>query len=91
MGRIDFQDYDYLWECLLKNRRVYNKKIWRSGFVGWDNSPRKGKRAMIVRGATSEKFAGYINICTYQNMRILIRQELRIAIVIHLTKRSMTR
>lgn len=61
MGRIDFQDYDYLWECLLKNRRVYNKKIWRSGFVNWDNSPRKGERAMIVQGAAPEKFAGYIS------------------------------
>lgn len=59
-GNIDLQDYDDLWSCLLHNRRVYNKKIWRSGFVSWDNSPRKGNRAMIVQGAAPEKFAGYI-------------------------------
>lgn len=68
MGRIDFQDYDSLWECLLNKRRIYGKKIWRSGFVSWDNSPRKGKRAMIVRGATPEKFAGYIT-------RLLLNRE----------------
>ena len=59
-GKIDFQNYDYLWKCILNNKRKYGKKIWRSAFVNWDNSPRKGHKAMIVQGATPEKFGKYI-------------------------------
>lgn len=58
---IDFGNYDYLWEKILRNKKTYdNREIFKGCFVGWDNSPRKGKNSMIVRGATPEKFKRYL-------------------------------
>ena len=60
MGWTEFLDYDYVWKCLLDNKKKYGKKIWRSAFVNFDNSPRKGKKALILQGATPEKFEKYL-------------------------------
>lgn len=57
LRRIDFQDYDYLWDKIIRRKRTYlGKPIFRGGFVGWDNSPRKEKNSMIVRGGSAEAF-----------------------------------
>lgn len=57
LGITDFLSYDYLWKRILNNREDYcGKKIIRGAFVGFDNSPRKGKKGMIIYGATPEKF-----------------------------------
>ncbi len=57
----DYQDYDKLWNLILKNHATYNgKKIVMGGFPCWDNSPRKGKNSRIIKGATPEKFANYL-------------------------------
>ena len=62
IGLTDFLDYDYIWTCLLKNHKNYNnKKIFRSAFVDFDNSPRKGKKSLIMKGASPEKFKWYLN------------------------------
>lgn len=54
---IDYQNYDKLWSYILKRKRTYNGKTIQKGcFVNWDNSARKGKNSMIVKGATPEKF-----------------------------------
>jgi hypothetical protein len=60
MGWTEFFDYDYVWQSLLNNKRQYGKKIWRSAFVNFDNSPRKGKKALIIRGASPSKFEQYL-------------------------------
>ena len=60
MGWTEFFDYDYVWQSLLNNKRQYGKKIWRSAFVNFDNSPRKGKKALIIRGASPLKFEQYL-------------------------------
>lgn len=58
---IDYQNYDYLWKKNLKRKRTYsNKTIYKSCFVAWDNSPRKEKNSMIVKGATPKKFGKYL-------------------------------
>lgn len=58
----DFQNYDKLWKYNIKRKRTYSgKKIYKSCFVGWDNSPRKAKNSMIVKGQTPEKFEKYLN------------------------------
>ena len=55
--RIDFQDYNNLWNCILKRRRTYDGlPIQKGCFVGWDNSARKGYDCMIVRGSSPEAF-----------------------------------
>ncbi len=58
---IDGLDYDYLWNCLLRRKRAYlGKRLIKGCFVNFDNSPRKGKRAFITKGATPEKFGRYL-------------------------------
>lgn len=60
---IDYQDYDRIWNLLLKKNRTYNgRKIVRGCFTDWDNSPRRGKNgSMIVKGASPSKFRVYFN------------------------------
>lgn len=54
---IDFQDYNLLWKKNINRTRTYNgKEIFKGCFVGWDNSPRKGKDSMIVKNNTPENF-----------------------------------
>lgn len=60
--RIDYQSYDKLWQHILERNRTYDgKDIIRSCFSGWDNSPRKEKNSMIVRGSSPEKFRRYLS------------------------------
>lgn len=65
---IDFQDYDKLWKYIINRKRTYEgKTIYKSCFVGWDNSPRKNKASMIVKGQSSEKFKKYLNMLINNN------------------------
>jgi hypothetical protein len=46
----------------IHKKRFYNgKKVLRSGFVNFDNSPRKGKKALVIRGGNPEKFSHYMS------------------------------
>lgn len=51
--------YDDVWDRILKYQK-YQGKISYGGFVGYDDSPRRGDRGMVVRGKTPEKFKQYI-------------------------------
>ena len=65
---IDFQNYNSLWNKIINRTRTYNhKEIFKGCFVGWDNSPRKGKNSMIVKGGTPENFKA--------NLRKLVTQK----------------
>lgn len=62
---IDFQEYDGLWNKIIKRNRMYGKKHIQKGcFVNWDNSARKGHKSMIVKNVSPEKF--------YKNLKMLI-------------------
>lgn len=57
LKRIDYQNYDKLWQKIISRKRTYaGKPIFRGCFSGWDNSPRKGKDSMIVKGGNPETF-----------------------------------
>lgn len=61
LGLTDFLSYDYIWKRLINNKETYGgKKLWRGAFVGFDNSPRKGKKGMIIKGGTPKKFHKYL-------------------------------
>lgn len=61
LGWTDFLSYDYIWKKIIDNKESYGgKKLWKGAFVGFDNTPRKGKKALIIKGATQKKFAYYI-------------------------------
>ena len=62
IGLTDFLSYDYIWKRILNNKERYGgKKLWKGAFVSFDNSPRKGKRGMIIKGATPSKFEKYLD------------------------------
>ncbi len=55
--QIDYQDYQTLWEKNICRTRTYQgKPIIRGCFCGWDNSPRKEKKSMIVKNGTPQNF-----------------------------------
>ncbi len=56
--RIDMQDYEDVWARIRAKTRTYGgREIVQGGFVGWDNSPRRGdKGPMIVRNGTPQSF-----------------------------------
>ena len=57
MKRLDFQDYNRIWNKIIKRKRTYNEKIIQKGcFVGWDNSARKGRNSMIIKNCSPKKF-----------------------------------
>lgn len=54
-------NYDKVWKRLLKNaRRCKDNSTFYGGFVGYDDTPRRGKKGRIVLGQTSEKFEKYM-------------------------------
>lgn len=49
-----------MWYYTNNRNRTYNgKPILKGCFSGWDNSDRKGKESMIVKGKTPNKFKKY--------------------------------
>ena len=55
---VGIRDYDRTWEEILGNKRV-RKNMIASGFIDWDNTPRKGNRGYFYRGSTPAKFGKY--------------------------------
>ena len=74
---ISFYEYDVLWEQLLLNARKHPETTFYHGaFVSYDDSPRRGdKGAIIVKGATPEKFQKYfselVKISSEQNKEFI--------------------
>lgn len=57
----DIRSYDTVWQRILDRTPVSaGKPIIPGAFVDWDNTARKHKRALILHGATPEKFSSYI-------------------------------
>ena len=69
LGLIDYLSYDKIWKAIINNKEDYGgKRLWRSGFVNFDNSPRKGKKGMILKGGTPTKFSYYLEeLCKSKN------------------------
>lgn len=51
--------YDDIWQYILSDYSV-NKNTYYGGFVGYDDTPRRGVRGDVIVGATPEKFEKYI-------------------------------
>ncbi|OIJ21728.1 glycosyl transferase [Anaerobacillus alkalidiazotrophicus] len=55
-------DYDITWKRILKrNMKVENKQVFLGAFVDWDNTARKGEKALVFNGANPEKFEKYLS------------------------------
>ena len=51
--------YDDVWKQIIEEKPRDNKDI-AGAFVGWDNTPRKGKQGRVIVGATPKKFEFYL-------------------------------
>ena len=65
-------DYDVVWKKILGNvKRQQNEAIFAGCFVRYDDTPRRGKQGIIVKGESPEKFKKYmeelLNLCQAYN------------------------
>jgi hypothetical protein len=57
----NIMDYDQIWSRIVERTESKNdSKTFLGAFVDWDNSPRKRKTGLILKGATPEKFTHYL-------------------------------
>lgn len=54
-------NYDDVWNKIISNREVGDNYFY-GGFVGYDDTPRHGKRGIVIYGQTPHKFRNYM-IC----------------------------
>ena len=66
-GRPLFLKYDDIWKSLL-SYRDYRDKVFYGGFVGYDDSPRRGAEGTIIEGTTPEKFRIYFSKLIAKNI-----------------------
>lgn len=59
VGCRDFLSYDKIWDLILRRKKCGEKKTFLGAFPGWDNTARKGKAGMVVKGSTPQKFEIY--------------------------------
>ena len=65
-GKLKIINYDYIWKKIIRRKKgkflkgKYNKILLSSGFVNWDNTPRKKENGVVFKGATPEKFQYYM-------------------------------
>ena len=58
---LHLEDFDMLCEEIV-NRKPDSDKAIPGMFVGWDNTPRRGKKGSVVLGSTPEKFQKYLSL-----------------------------
>ncbi|UOE55160.1 glycosyltransferase WbsX family protein [Cytobacillus oceanisediminis] len=58
---LDILEYKTVWDRILErqNHDLNGKKIYKGAFVGWDNSPRKGTKALIINDSNPMDFQKY--------------------------------
>jgi lipopolysaccharide biosynthesis protein len=60
LSMTDYIEFDLLWKSILKKKKTYgDAKIIQGAFPAWDNSPRRGKKSLIITGSSPEKFEHY--------------------------------
>lgn len=65
-------NYDKVWQRLLKTMRCHSEKeVWLSGFVNYDDTPRRGKKGTFFKNGNAEKFGHYLS----ELLHIAKRQE----------------
>lgn len=58
--KLALKSYDSIYNSIVDVKTISTgKKRFLGAFVDWDNSPRKGRKALIVTGATPAKFGTY--------------------------------
>lgn len=56
-----FYDYDTVWRRLLKRAaREPEPRVWPCAFVGYDDTPRRGRKGCVVKNGSPAKFGRYL-------------------------------
>lgn len=58
--KTEYLDYDFLWNRIINRKKTYKTPLFKSCFVAWDNSPRKGRRSLIIKNSNPDKFSNYL-------------------------------
>lgn len=53
-------NYDSIWNTILNTTSASLLNTYYSGFVGYDDTPRRGKNGMIITNSTPDKFCYYL-------------------------------
>lgn len=53
-------EYDDVWQTILNTISISERNTYYGGFVGYDDTPRRGKHGMIIAHATPDKFGSYL-------------------------------
>ncbi len=53
-------EYDNVWKEIIKNAKKTDRYTFLSGFVGFDDSPRRGNKGRIIVNGSVEKFQKYM-------------------------------
>lgn len=61
VNKVRTLSYDELWDKCI-NRIPKDKKHIAGVFVDWDNTPRRGKKGVVVVGANPQKFKKYLKL-----------------------------
>lgn len=56
---IQTYSYDDAWQAILDCERR-NEKVYYSGVVGFDDTPRRGRKGRVIEGQTPQKFEAYL-------------------------------
>lgn len=59
-GKPYIMSYDKLWKKILENAEKADSHLFPGAFVSYDDTPRRGKTAKIVAGASPDKFEAYM-------------------------------
>lgn len=54
-------DYDRVWKDILFDAKISAKDCYLCGFVDYDDTPRRGKKGLIIKGGNPQKFEKYMN------------------------------
>lgn len=60
-GVNDYINYDEFWKGLLQRTYELKRKVCLGGVVRYDDTPRRGKKGLVLYGATPEKFQKYFS------------------------------
>ena len=59
-GKPQIHDYEAEWNRILRAAKRASKDTYLSGFVAFDDTPRRGNKATVYTGANPEKFERYL-------------------------------
>lgn len=55
-------DYDKVWDKITERNKTYgSKKLFKGAFTDWDNTPRFGKKSILFKNVSTDKFRNYIS------------------------------